>query len=227
VSAFSTHSLAGGRWEVDELAVRPVSQGLGVGTRLIARALSTGAQVTGLSQARALVATDNLPSRRVFVKSGFAPIARVELLLYEISGRVPRPEVADHPSVRVARATDAPAIRGFSGCPTGRVVELLRRADSLYWVAESAERVRGYVELIHVRTLQYEGLWIESIAVEDGDRATAEALFTAALEEAKRREAIDEVGYLASPENRVMYSACVGQGFRKVNEYQVFTRGLS
>jgi len=227
VSAFPTHNLAGSRWEVDELAVRPASRGRGVGTRLVGRAISEGGQVLDLPQARALVASDNLPSQRVFVKNGFASVARVDLLLYEVSGLVPRPQRPDVPSVRIAQTADAPIICGLLGCPVARIIELLRRADNLYLIAESGPNAYGYLELIQVRTLQYEGFWIESMAVAGRSRSVASALFSATVEEAKRRESIDEVGYLASPENRVLYAACVGEGFKKMKEYQIFTRELN
>lgn len=237
VSAFPTHSLAAGRWEVDELAVHPAAQGRGIGTALVAHAIADRIRGSNLSQARALVATNNLPSQRVFTRNGFSSIAQVHMLLYQVSGRVPRPRQVGQPGVRAAQVTDVPAIAEQSGCAVARIAAQLCHPDNLYLVAERGQRVLGYVELIHVRTLQYEGFWLESLAVAGWDRhaasrrcaaptnqSCASVLFNAAIEEAKSRDTIDEVGYLVSPGEHHLYAACVGQGFRKVNEYLIFVR---
>jgi GNAT superfamily N-acetyltransferase len=226
VSAFPTHSLATDRWEIDELAVRPASQGKGTGAQLVTHALHGAATRPGLAQARALVATDNQPSMRVFVKNGFSPVKEVHLLLYEVSGRVPRPQQPDLPRVRIAQAFDALVLHRLSGRPVARVAERLRRTENLYLIAARGEDVYGYVELIHVRTLQYEGYWIESVTVVDREKRAAAALFAAAIEETKRRKGMDEVGYLAAPGRQDLYAACVGQGFTKVGEYRLFELNL-
>ena len=103
VSAFSTYSQAAGRWEVDELAVHPQAQGRGIGTALVARALEVGAQQIDLCEARALVAVDNLASRRVFLKNGFRAADTVHLLAYRANGRVPRSPRPGAPVVRPAQ----------------------------------------------------------------------------------------------------------------------------
>ena len=82
-------------------------------------------------------------------------------------------------------------------------------------------------ELIHVRTLQYEGIWVESLSLAEPDRQVARALFRAAIESAKRHPGVDRVGYLAPPENRLAYEACVGEGFSQVDEYLTFVREVS
>jgi ribosomal protein S18 acetylase RimI-like enzyme len=225
VSAFVTHGLAGDRWEVDELAVEPEDQRRGWGTALIGRAIGCGMTHPGLT-ARALVAARNRASRRVFEKNGFSPAARVDLLLYEVLGRVPRPRQPGLPKVRAALPSDAAALSRLTGRAAGRVQDLIERSGNLYLVAVVDGRVRGCAELLHVRTLQYEGFWMESLTVDVQGAGIPAALFNAAVEEAKRREAIDEVGYLARPGERALYTACVGQGFKKVDKYLVYVRDL-
>jgi ribosomal protein S18 acetylase RimI-like enzyme len=231
VSAFATHSLATGRWEVDELAVHPKAQGRGIGTALVICAVESGSRQAGLSQARALVAVDNDASARVFHKCGFAPVATVHLLLYSVAGREPRLWREDLPAVRSAGPGDCSTIARLSGCDAGRAASGQSRPELTYLVAEQGGQFVAFAELIHVRTLQYEGFWIESIALSPRafagqDKRAASALFDAAIEEAKCRESFNEVGYLASPGAKVVYEAAVGEGFKKTGEYRVFVRDL-
>jgi N-acetylglutamate synthase-like GNAT family acetyltransferase len=225
VSAFVAHSLSASRWEVDELAVHPVAQGRGVGTALVARAVQEGMRQAGLGEARALVAVGNSASQRVFVKNGFSPIATVDLLLYRVTGRVLRPQRAEYPRVRRALGRDARAIGGLLERDGACVATCLGCPDSLWLVAEQDGAVLGCAELIHVRTLQYEGFWIESLAVAHRtELRVASGLFSAAIDEAKRHATVDEVGYLASSRAPTLYEAGVGEGMTKVDEYLVFTQ---
>jgi len=98
----------------------------------------------------------------------------------------------------------------------------LLREDTRYLVAGEG---LGAAELIHVRTLQYEGLWIEALAVaEQGTEGhrVALALFGAAIERVKRRKEMDLVGYLASSSDRDLYSAAVAEGMSVVETYKSF-----
>ena len=226
VSAFDTHSLSADRWEIDELAVRPAFQGRGYATRLIAQATGDRMERPKLTHARALVALGNLASQRAFARNDFAPIRDVHLLLYEVSGRVPRPRTAGAPTVQEMREIDMPAIAKLARCTVARVSEIMRWPENMVLVAIRGGTPVGYVEMIHVRTLQYSGFWIESLSVAGRDRRTAKALFGEAIEEAKRRPAIDQVGYLASPEDGTLYTACVSEGFRRVGEYRTYVHGL-
>ena len=221
VSAFHTHSLAASRWEVDELAVHPSAQGQGIGAALVACALEEGVRNAFLSRARALVSVNNVPSQRVCTRNGFSSTARADLLLYEVSGRVPRPSLVDVPLVRGAVVADAAAIASLSGCPVARVAKVMRREEGQLLVAVRGLAVCGYAERIHVRTLQYEGIWVESLAIAEGNDLAARALFHTAIEDVKRREAMDEIGYLIPPEEATGYEAAVGEGFKKVNQILV------
>jgi ribosomal protein S18 acetylase RimI-like enzyme len=250
VSAFATHSLAAGRWEIDELAVHPEAQGRGIGTALVARALAAGARQAGLQEARALVAVGNLASQRVFLKNGFRVVDTVDLVSYRPTGRAPRPPRPGAPAVRLARAGDCAALAGLLGGEGGdaaRVEGQLLREDTRYLVAVSGgeppeaapgngramaqvgrkggREMLGAAELIHVRTLQYEGLWIEALAVTErgaeGHQA-ALALFGAAIGWVKRRKEMDLVGFLASSSDRGLYSAAVAEGMTWVETYRSF-----
>ena len=205
VSAFATYSLAASRWEVDELAVHPQAQGRGIGTALVARALEEGVNQAGLTQARALVAVDNGASARVFSRCGFSPVFKVDLMLYSIVGREPRPLRDEWPTVRRAESDDLVDIAELGRCDVVRAANGLGRSKNVYLVAGSERGARAYVELLHVRTLQYEGFWVESMGLAQPEEArwaryAASALLSGAIEEAKRRESMDEVGYLASPD---------------------------
>jgi GNAT superfamily N-acetyltransferase len=217
VSAFPTHSLAASRWEVDELAVRPEAQGQGLGGELVMRAVGAGRRHAGLTVARALVAARNLASQRSFTKNGFAPVASMDLLLYRVSGRVPRPPQGGLPVVRDAQPDDVDAIARLGGGASDRVEWLISRSGNLYCIA-GGDAGSGCMELVPVRTLQYRGYWIESLAVA-GSRSVAMALFNAAVERAKSDDTIDEVGCLVSTTDSVLRAASVGEGFRAMGEY--------
>ena len=226
VSAFPTDSLDGGRWEVDLLAVLAAEQGQGTGTALVARAVEHGCSHLAGWQSRALVARDNAVSRRVFAKNGFDSQRCVDLLLYEVSGRQPRPQGAGRPAVRAAQLTDAPELTRLSGCAPARVVSLLDRGQNAYLLAEREGQVVGCEELIPVSTLQYRGLWLESLVTAESDQESAGALVGAAIEWSKADAELDEVGCLVSPDDTVAYVACVSEGFKKIGEYDTWIREL-
>lgn len=232
VSAFATSSQAAERWEVDELAVHPQAQGRGIGTALVARALEAGAQQAGLRKARALVSVDNPASQQVFLKNGFRVVETVHLLAYRVNGRFPRPPRPNAPKVRPAQAgEDLVLARLFGGDDVDegdvrRMARQLQRADVYYLVvADASGELGGGAELIHVRTLQYEGFWIETLAVTGSEveqRRALLALFGAAIEAVKRQEGMDLVGYLAVPRDRGIYSAAIGEGMALVDAYKLF-----
>jgi ribosomal protein S18 acetylase RimI-like enzyme len=241
VSAFATNSLAGRCWEVDELAVRSAYRGRGLGTCLAGLATRQGAKA-GLPRARALVATANVASRRAFERTGFRVGKRVDLLLYEIGGRVPRPQVAGAPAVREAGPGDAAAIAGLGGYALDEVARLIAEPGHVYLLAEEDEVLLGYAELIEVHTLQYRGFWLESMRTRAGEGGapapeadagwsgaarTAKALAGAALEVAKRRPDLELVGHLASPADRDGYAAYISEGFRPMGAYHALVRDLA
>jgi ribosomal protein S18 acetylase RimI-like enzyme len=228
VSAFATHSLAADRWEIDELAVRPAAQGRGIGTALVARALELPLwQPSPFGQVRTLVAMTNVPSQRAFAKNGFSSAAWVHLLVRKMSAPVPELPEGNGPTVRRAQAADVPALSKLSGCAADRIAALLQRPPNRYLIAGQGQAVQGYAELIHVYTLQYEGLWIESIATVDEEYRTASALLGAAIKEARRHSAVDRIGYLGSPRRSALYTASLDRGFAMIDEYLIFNKTLN
>lgn len=225
VSAFPVHALAGDRFEIDELAVRPAYQGRGLGTGLVGAALAGGAAIRGPTEARALVRRSNAASRRAFVKNGFQAARHADLLIYEITGRAARPQAAGVPhAVARAIAGDATRIASLTEQPVSRVDRLLGQAQNTYLIAEHGSKALGCAELVHVRTLQYEGLWLESIAAPDV--SVAKGLCGAAIEVAKRLPSVELVGYALSPEDELRRAACVSEGLRVVGEYSVYAHPL-
>jgi len=81
VSAFLTIAGDGRlRWEVDLIAVRPASQGRGLGTRLIRR-ICEASQARAITLTRALIRVENVPSQRAFQSAGFITDGRRHKLL--------------------------------------------------------------------------------------------------------------------------------------------------
>jgi ribosomal protein S18 acetylase RimI-like enzyme len=231
VSAFATCSLETSRWEVDELAVHPQSQGRGAGTALVTCAVERGIGFCTLAQARALVATDNHASARVFSKCGFVPVSTVHLMVYSIEGREPCPRRDGWPAIRLAQPDDRFAIARLSQGNPARIAKMHSQPTITYLVAGPERKVKGYVELIHVRTLQYEGFWLESMAVlrtghRAGDRRVVSALLDGAIEETKRHESLDEMGQLIPTEETSLYEAAVGAGLKDIGKYRIFVRDM-
>ena len=67
------------RWEMDLIIVRSASQGKGIGTSLVEKALTYGANL-GARWAKASIRVDNYPSQRAFSKAGFVTDAQVRSL---------------------------------------------------------------------------------------------------------------------------------------------------
>ena len=68
------------RWEIDLIIVRSTSRGKGIGTSLIAEALTYGSHL-GVQWAKASIRVDNHASQRAFSKTGFTTDAQVRSLL--------------------------------------------------------------------------------------------------------------------------------------------------
>jgi L-amino acid N-acyltransferase YncA len=94
-SAFLTADLSGHRrWEVDLVAVRPHSQGQGLGTQLIRHVCEVG-EGYEVSLARALIRVENIASQRAFEHAGFTTDGQVhQLVLWspEEGGNISREE---------------------------------------------------------------------------------------------------------------------------------------
>ena len=71
------------RWEIDLIIVRSTNRGKGIGTSLIAEALTYGSHL-GVRGAKASIRIDNYASQRAFSKTGFTTDAQVRsLFLWE------------------------------------------------------------------------------------------------------------------------------------------------
>ena len=68
------------RWEIDLIIVRSRCRGKGIGTSLIAEALTYGSHL-GVQWAKASIRVDNYASQRAFSKTGFTMDAQVRSLL--------------------------------------------------------------------------------------------------------------------------------------------------
>jgi hypothetical protein len=213
---------------------------------LVARALEVGSRQAGLREARALVAVENKSSQRVFVKNGFQALDTVHLLAFRVTGRAPRPPRPGAPTVRPVLEGEQEALARLleeRADGAARMAEQLRRAEVQYLAAvgtalvdKTAEAVTmnvgmgatellGGAELIHVRTLQYEGLWIEALAVTRGgavENRAALALLSAAIERVKRDDVLDLVGYLVAPREQALYAAAVAEGMALVDRYKSY-----
>ena len=67
------------RWEIDLIVVRATSRGKGIGTALIAEALTYGSNF-GARWSKASIRVDNYPSQGAFSKAGFVTDAQVRSL---------------------------------------------------------------------------------------------------------------------------------------------------
>jgi hypothetical protein len=174
-----------------------------------------------------VIAVRNHPSQRVFAKVGFRAVAAADLLLYEITGRVPRPVLAGAPVVRSVGPAFAPVLAPLAGQSPDRAARLLAQRENVYLLALDGDRPLGYAELLYVRTLQYEGFWMERVAIAaERSEAVAHALCASAIEAGKVRPEAGVVGILVSPDDRLRRDACIRQGFACVEQYRVYERAL-
>jgi ribosomal protein S18 acetylase RimI-like enzyme len=209
--AFATHGLQGPSWEMDLLAVHPDAAGRGLATRLIRAGADQGARLAG--RARAVVAAENEPSARAFLRAGFhaaRPICR--LLVLRPGKQVPPPWPG--PDVEVRPAADPAEVAAWlPGAPApGRAPS----AGLVLLVADEGGQRAGYIELLEVQTLLYRGFWIESLAAAT-DRARA-ALVQAALAQAAAA-GLDEVGAMVPEDDLAWQRALLDAGFHSLGEF--------
>jgi ribosomal protein S18 acetylase RimI-like enzyme len=213
-ATFETASPQGRRLELDMLGVAEQWRGRGIAQALVRRAMGDAAG-RGIRSFRAVVATDNAASARVFERCGLLPgPERRELLVYTIRGTAPQAylpggwqEEAD------GAAADWPtALRAYGGLP-GHQLALIRDA--------TGSPVAG-AALLTVYTIAYSGLWVEA-HWSLGDHATR-ALARAAVERAKAA-GLDEVGLLlARSANTSELWVYVEEGYQRAGTYRWFTR---
>lgn len=216
-SCIETPSDSGVRLEVDMLGVLPQHRGRGLATRLVDHAIAQ-ARRRGVRRFRALVAADNVASRRVFLKAGFQVSSVHDMLLYLLRGLDRVPFLP--PDWRWHRACDGlfhpqgvhtPA---FSASGLGREV---------HWLTDSHCAIQAMAEGQEVETLVYRGLWVERLW---GASPGACAMAARALAERSKETALDEVGLLwPQSSSQGLVLALFREGFERMGAYHLLTLG--
>jgi len=201
----------GRRLEVDMLGVLPDWRGRGIARALVAQALEA-ARGRAVRRTQAVVAVDNIASRRVMERAGLT--ARSEagaprvygMLVYDCQGYAPQPLPAGW------TLTLEPSL-------TGERLRLSR-----------AGSVQGQAVLLQVQTLSYHGLWIESVQAEGAP--AQQALARAAAERAKHLR-VDQAGFLApqpagspAPRRAPRCLSWIREGYRDMGDYIVYEGNL-
>ena len=223
VIAFPASGLRGRWWEIDLLAVLPDWQGRGLATALVRTAARAGAAVA--DRARAVVADDNQPSLRAFVRAGFRIGAEpAHLLIRRFKGRPPAPEPLPG---GVRQATTLGEVSRWLGnsdwLSLAAVPDSLGRPFGLrLLLAEEGGQPAGCAELIEVQTLLYRGLWVESLAA--ADQRARQALVRAVI--AQAGGSVDEIGALVPLGDRKLQQALRSEGFRSLGVYRPLSADL-
>ena len=187
-SCLETSTALGPRLEIDMLGVAPEHCGRGLGTALVSYCMAD-ARKRGTRRFRAVVASENAASRRVFTRAGLvAAKPPFEMVVYEIHGDhqvsfLPegwRWEIFEEGTFRVRAA---PPLT-FDATGPAHQVHCLRDGGGALLSASECHQVK---------TLAYCGLWIEDLwwASERALRCMGRGL----VEQGKLRN-LDEVGYL-------------------------------
>lgn len=209
--AFATHGLSGSSWEIDLLAVHPDAAGRGLATRLIRAAAAHGACLAGY--ARAVVAADNEPSARAFLRAGFSAARQPCRLLIRRPGDLVPPTDPD-PRVEVRPARDLAEVEPWLPAPP--LPGTVPGAGLSLLVAEEGGQPTGYVELLEVQTVLYRGFWIESMGAATNRSRAALVQATLALAAAG---SLDEVGAMVPGDDLPRQQALLDQGFRSLGEF--------
>jgi ribosomal protein S18 acetylase RimI-like enzyme len=249
VIAFPTHSLSGGRWEIDVLAVHPDCSRRGLGTRLIRTAAAHG--VGTARWARAVVATDNPASARAFTRAGFLKSrGAYNLLVYRTQGLSPRPAVDSGITVREAACADeeeewlaaflAPSaapllpgeLRSLSTRALNRRAEPSRPSPEEEAAAHQVGLVSPGRTLLLAEQAGQPAGFAELVPVQTllyrgewietlvaPSRSARGALVDAAANRAEIAD-LDEVGAMVPEDNRLLQQALLSGGFRSFGEFQ-------
>lgn len=225
-SCFETPAKAGQRLEIDMLGVMPTLRRQGIATRLICHSLHEAAR-RGVVEARALVASDNVASQRVFVKAGLkacegpagAPLAQ-ELLLYEIAGDAPQSFLP--PGWRWHLVTEG---RFLAGGRSPYPFDAQGPRRRVCWLEDASARRAAMAECLQVQTLAYRGLWIERIW---SVSPAATSILARSVVEYAKAEGLDEVGYLcAQTADEEGVLPWLRQGYDSAGSYYVFRASSS
>jgi ribosomal protein S18 acetylase RimI-like enzyme len=189
VHAFLTYRGRYATWELDLLAVHPNWRRRGTATELIRRA--THDAPTQAARGRAMIATHNIPSARVFERVGFHTNSR----LFGIY-------VLDTPG------EEAPVPERPAG------VSVVPHPDRREWVVTSGQ---GTISLMEVRTLLYDGIWVEGF-----DGQMWPGLLQAALAHACQRQ-LDLVGLFVPVSDARAVGLLQDEGYESLGEYHIWT----
>lgn len=218
LATFETASPRGRRLELDMLGVAQEWRGRGIAASLVQHALD-GGLACGIGSFRALVAEENVASRKVFTRCGLsAQGGPGELLVYPIRGVTPLPYLPA--GWRQVSAQDLAA--HAAKWPATLLAYRDLPAHELILVADAEGRPAAGAALLTVHTLAYSGLWIEARWARD--EAVVSVLARAAVERAKSAN-LDEVGLFLhdSPDQSELW-AWVQGGLERNGKYHVLTR---
>jgi len=209
LSTFDTPCAAGRRLELDMLAVDPAWRNQGVASAMVSRALEEG-RARGISMFRAVVATDNSASRRVFQRLGLQEQGtRCELLTRVFAGLVPAPYLPagwseDWVPDLADSELDQWRLSGHRGVA-------VRNASG-----ETVARLA----MLPVQTMAYTGYWIEQLWAVNAQAATI-ALLSGA--ERTKAASSDEIGILVPAADSSLIRGAHQAGYVTIGEYDIFT----
>ena len=205
--------------EVDMLGVLRESRERGVAAALVRCSLDA-ARRRGVKRARAVVATDNVASRKVLLKAGLQmPVAPCEMHVHKLHGYGAVPTVPSGWRWHRASGGQFQPLAGpgsaFSACGRGRHV---------HWLVDGTGTV-AMAECVRIETMAYRGMWLERLWAAS-DRALR-LMARLVVEEAKRLR-LDEVGYLcpsSGPRDRARL-ALLRAEYCSVGSYHILTARL-
>ena len=175
----------GVRLEVDLLGVMAEHRCRGLATALIAESMGR-ARSAGIRRFRAVVAKENVPSRRAFRRAGFETARPVEMIVYQVRGTQPHAFLpSDHRWYVHERGVLRAGDGAVAFCASGASRSVYRLTDHSVTVALA----KG----LRVQTVAYRGLWIERLWAASEQ---ARAIMGRGVAEEAKRFALDEAGYL-------------------------------
>lgn len=218
-SCFETRAGGGNRLELDMLGVLPAHRHHGLATALVTRSMREARQ-RGVTDFRAVVATDNLESCSVFRRAGLPPSPHAfDMLVYEITDSRPAASLPHRWEWQITRGGSPGAVVrpdvGSCRFACGREMHRLKDEEGL---------TVATAECLQVQTMAYQGLWLEKLWGAS-DRATR--LMARALVERAKALDLDEIGYLAQRKREAVHAAgesspLIHEGFECVGSYLVF-----
>jgi len=214
LASFDRHCETGERLELDMLGVVAPWRGRGVARNLVGRAIDDG-RSRGCTEYRAVVAVDNLASRRVFERCGLAsrgPGYRLMTRVFAGFASVPLlPDGWAQESTPALAERDWAYPVGSGWCSAWEGIRLL----------DASGKQAAVVALQRVDTIAYSGYWIEGLWSQN--LASGQLALDVAAEYAKSCE-LDEVGMLI-PMGDDLWQAAMAAGYEHAGDYGVLVAG--